>query len=73
MCGGFSLEGTAVVSHLVFRRIVDVSFLFSSLFFFVSFGHDCVVCPGSDLVVVSVGWYINIAGRKTISRHWPSS
>ena len=67
-CGSSSSEGAAVESHLCFRRTVDVGFVLSSLFFFVSFGHDCAVCPSSGLTVVLVGCYIYIAGRKPVSR-----
>lgn len=33
-----------------------------------SFGRDCAVCPSDELHVVSGGCYINIAGRKPVSR-----
>ena len=57
-----------VAIHLYFRRTTVIGFVFSSLFFFVSCWAFCVVCPSCDFVVVSVGCYINIAGRKPVSR-----
>jgi hypothetical protein len=45
----------------------SVSILFSFLSLFFSFGLDCAVCPSSDLVV-SCGYYINIAERKPVLR-----
>ena len=52
-----SLEGAAVANLLRFRRTVFVGVVyFLFLFFFVSFGLDCAVCPSSGLL--SVGCYI---------------
>ena len=46
---------------------------FSALFsllcsFLFLFGRNCAVCPSIASTVVSVGCYINIAGRKPVSR-----
>jgi hypothetical protein len=61
--GGRSGCGSSAFSLI---RLCQHCFLFSSSF--VSFGLWCAVCPSGDLHLVSVGCYINIAGRKPISR-----
>ena len=59
--------GAVVATHLssVDLPLSALFFFFLSLIF--SLGLDCAVAP-AVVSVVSVGCYINIAGRKPISR-----
>ena len=62
-------EGAAVASHFRFRRSADFGFVFFSLPLFFLLGLVlCCFTPSSGFEVVSCGCYINIAGRKPISR-----
>ena len=45
-----------------------LSAFFLFLFSYFSLGLGCAVCPSGDLTVVLCGCYINIAGRKPVSR-----
>ena len=57
-------SGCGLPSFSLIRRCrLCFLFCFSSI----SFWHDCDVFPSGGLNVVSVGFYINIAGRKPIS------
>ena len=59
-----------MASHLRFRRSTDVGFVFFSLpLFFLLLGLVlCCFSPSGGSKVVSCGCYINIAGRKPVSR-----
>jgi hypothetical protein len=48
-----SSEGTAVVSHVHFRRATNISFALLSLFFFffVSLGRDVLFAPTLDSIL----------------------
>jgi hypothetical protein len=60
-------EGRSGCGSSSFSSIRRCRYCFLFFFSFFSFGLDCAVCPSNDLVV-SCGYYINIAGRKPVLR-----